>query len=32
MPPLNKLKSGAFTIEFKRELPQNAGGTEIIWR
>jgi|GEM_PF-3959179 len=25
MPPLNKLKSGAFTLEFKRELPQNAG-------
>ena len=24
MPPLNKLKSGAFTLEFKRELPQNA--------
>ena len=26
MPPLNKLKSGAFTLEFKREFPQNAGG------
>ena len=25
MPQLNKLKSGAFTLEFKRELPQNAG-------
>ena len=25
MPPLNKLKSGAFTLEFKRELSQNAG-------
>ena len=25
MPPLNKLKSGAFTLEFKRKLPQNAG-------
>ena len=25
MPSLNKLKSGAFTLEFKRELPQNAG-------
>ena len=25
MSPLNKLKSGAFTLEFKRELPQNAG-------
>ena len=25
MLPLNKLKSGAFTLEFKRELPQNAG-------
>ena len=24
MPPLNKLKSGAFTLEFKRKLPQNA--------
>ncbi len=24
MPPLNKLKSGAFTLEFKRELPQNG--------
>ena len=24
MPPLNKLKSGAFTLEFKRELPQNV--------
>lgn len=23
MPPLNKLKSGAFTLEFKRELPQD---------
>ena len=22
---LTKLKSGAFTLEFKRELPQNAG-------
>ena len=26
MPPLNKLKSGTFTLEFKRELSQNAGG------
>jgi len=25
MTPLNKLKSGAFTLEFKQELPQNAG-------
>ena len=25
MPPLNKLKSGAFTLEFKLDLPQNAG-------
>ena len=25
MPPLNKLKSSAFILEFKRELPQNAG-------
>ena len=25
MPTLTKLKSGAFTLEFKRELPQNAG-------
>ncbi len=24
MTPLNKLKSGAFTLEFKQELPQNA--------
>ena len=35
MPTLTKLKSGAFTLEFKRELPQNArkeGGTAIIWR
>ena len=23
MPSLNKLKSGAFTLEFKLELPQN---------
>ena len=25
MSPLNKLKSGAFILEFKREFPQNAG-------
>ncbi len=25
MSPLNKLKSGVFTLEFKRKLPQNAG-------
>ena len=25
MSPLNKLKSDAFTLEFKRDLPQNAG-------
>ena len=25
MSPLNNLKSGVFTLEFKRELPQNAG-------
>ena len=25
MPSLNKLKYSAFTLEFKRELPQNAG-------
>ena len=33
MSPLNKLKSGTkFSLEFKRELPQNAGGTVINWR
>ena len=25
MTTLNEIKSGAFTLEFKRELPQNAG-------
>ena len=25
MSPLNKLKSGVFTLEFKRKLPQNTG-------
>ena len=25
MPQLNNLKSGVFTLEFKLELPQNAG-------
>ena len=29
MPPLNKLKSGAFTLEFKRELPQNDSGNVV---
>ncbi len=27
MPPLNKLKSGAFTLEFKRKLPQDTSYT-----
>ena len=26
MHPLNKFKSGAFTLEFKREFPQNDHG------
>ena len=32
---LDEFKSGAFTLEFKRELPQNGWeeeGTAIIWR
>ena len=28
-PPLNKLKSGAFTLELKQELPQNDRGNVI---
>ena len=24
---LDEIKSGAFTLEFKQELPQNAGGS-----
>ena len=29
MSPLNKLKSGAFTLELKQELPQNDRGNVI---
>ena len=29
MPPLNKLKSGTFTLEFKWKLPQNDHGNVV---